>query len=153
MEAAPAFEAMFLHAILHRVEGDYANTKAWYTSVAKDEASLETGAQDGALAGSEIHAETRPGSQSGIFAAVWESSIRGFEYLASVEDFVKFGSGNRGELEGQGRAEIERTVDYLRGKFGDGRWQNAASEWRYADGDTKVIKEKMILGGMGYRVF
>ena len=29
MQAEPAFEGMFLHGILHRVEGDYDNARAW----------------------------------------------------------------------------------------------------------------------------
>ena len=29
MQAEPAFEGMYLHGILHRVEGDYENAKAW----------------------------------------------------------------------------------------------------------------------------
>lgn len=29
MQAPPAFEGMFLHGILHRVEGDYDNARAW----------------------------------------------------------------------------------------------------------------------------
>ena len=154
MEAAPAFEAMFLHAILHRVEGDYANAKAWYTSVAD---GMGEGAAADAKTGVEPGVNTKSNSGAdpdlGIFNAVWKSTSRGFEYLAAVEDYVKFGRGDRDELERQGRAEIERTVDYLRTKFGDGKWQNAASEWRYAEGETRVIKEKMILGDRGYRVF
>ena len=159
MEAAPAFEAMFLHAILHRVEGDYANAKAWYTSVAEGqgEADLEAGTDDEPVAKSEADAKVKPSSKAnpepGVFEAVWKSSSRGFEYLASVEDYVRFGRGDRDELERQGRAELERTIAYLRGKFGDESWQNAASEWRFAEGETKVIKEKMILGDRGYRVF
>ena len=30
METAPAYEAMYLHGILHRIEGDYENARAWY---------------------------------------------------------------------------------------------------------------------------
>ncbi|KAM0710978.1 hypothetical protein Q7P35_001717 [Cladosporium inversicolor] len=33
MEAKPAVEGMFVHGILHRVEGDYRNAEAWYRDV------------------------------------------------------------------------------------------------------------------------
>ena len=33
MQAAPQHEAMFLHSILYRIEGDYDNARAWYGDV------------------------------------------------------------------------------------------------------------------------
>ena len=33
MQAAPAWEAMYLHGILHRIEGDLGNARAWYGDV------------------------------------------------------------------------------------------------------------------------
>lgn len=33
MQAAPAYEAMYLHGILHRIEGDLDNARAWYGDV------------------------------------------------------------------------------------------------------------------------
>lgn len=33
MQAPPAWEAMYLHGVLHRVEGDLANARAWYGDV------------------------------------------------------------------------------------------------------------------------
>ncbi|KAI4246445.1 MAG: hypothetical protein LQ352_006388, partial [Teloschistes flavicans] len=34
MQSPPAYEGMFLHGILHRIEGDYDNARAWYSNVA-----------------------------------------------------------------------------------------------------------------------
>jgi hypothetical protein len=38
MQAAPQFESMILHGILHRIEGDYENSRAWYRDVKETEA-------------------------------------------------------------------------------------------------------------------
>ncbi|KAH0006328.1 hypothetical protein KCU78_g12374, partial [Aureobasidium melanogenum] len=37
MQSDPAFEAMYLHGILHRIEGDFNNTRAWYHDVSGSE--------------------------------------------------------------------------------------------------------------------
>lgn len=37
MQAAPATEAMYIHGILHRIEGDLDNTRAWYGDVKSSE--------------------------------------------------------------------------------------------------------------------
>ncbi|KAJ9630716.1 hypothetical protein H2203_001240 [Taxawa tesnikishii (nom. ined.)] len=41
MESAPAYEGMYIHGILHRVEGDYNNCLAWYADVCCSEAFEE----------------------------------------------------------------------------------------------------------------
>jgi hypothetical protein len=37
MQSLPAYEGMFLHGILHRIEGDYDNASIWYTDVKESE--------------------------------------------------------------------------------------------------------------------
>ncbi|KAL8696457.1 MAG: hypothetical protein Q9201_007645, partial [Fulgogasparrea decipioides] len=77
MQSPPAYEGMFLHGILHRVEGDYDNARAWYSNV----------------------------SDSEVFRYVWREEEEGgkegaMKFLDAVEGLRKRGEGNRGELEG-----------------------------------------------------
>ncbi|KAL8745317.1 MAG: hypothetical protein Q9184_007892, partial [Pyrenodesmia sp. 2 TL-2023] len=37
MQSPPAYEGMYLHGILHRIEGDYDNARAWYGNVEASE--------------------------------------------------------------------------------------------------------------------
>ncbi|KAI9752666.1 MAG: hypothetical protein M1815_000370 [Lichina confinis] len=37
MQAPPAYEGMLLHAILHRIEGDYDNARVWYRDVSRSD--------------------------------------------------------------------------------------------------------------------
>lgn len=37
MQSPPAVEGMLLHAIVHRIEGDYDNSRAWYSDVGGEE--------------------------------------------------------------------------------------------------------------------
>lgn len=37
MQAAPAYEGMLLHGILHRIEGDYDNARVWYRDVSRSD--------------------------------------------------------------------------------------------------------------------
>ena len=41
MQAPPAVEGMLLHAMLHRVEGDYDNARAWLGDVGRDRKDLD----------------------------------------------------------------------------------------------------------------
>jgi hypothetical protein len=47
MQAPPAHEAMFLHGILHRVEGDVANARAWYADVRASDVFEAVWGEDG----------------------------------------------------------------------------------------------------------
>src|ERR1700761_5003889 len=40
MQSPPAVEGMLLHGILHRVEGDFENARAWYGDVFSDEEGM-----------------------------------------------------------------------------------------------------------------
>ena len=47
MQAAPQYESMMLHGILHRIEGDYDNARAWYRDVKDSEVFLAVWGEDG----------------------------------------------------------------------------------------------------------
>lgn len=126
MQAPPAYAGMFLHGILHRVEGDYDNARAWYKNVA----------------GSEVFDEVWEGG---------EGEARGF--IGRVEGFVKKGEGEREGLERESLREIEAVVEYCRRKFGEGVMLDATEAWvRPGEGHRKM-GEEMVSGGKGYRKY
>jgi len=60
MQAEPMTEGMYLHAILHRLEGDYNNCRAWYGNVCASDVFLNFWGAD--------NPETKKG--------LWEESMR-----------------------------------------------------------------------------
>ena len=65
MQTPPAYEGVLLHAILHRIEGDYDNARAWYKNVADSE----------------------------VFTGVWDGEEAARELIGKAETLVKKGEG------------------------------------------------------------
>jgi len=125
MQAPPAYEGMFLHGILHRVEGDYDNARAWYRNVKDSE----------------------------VFSAVWEGEEQARDFIGKVEALVKRKEGDKGELERESVKEIKAVVDFCRKKFGDGEVKDATGAWVQPSEDHKKMGEEMVTGGKGFRKF
>lgn len=126
MQAAPAFESMYLHGILHRIEGDYDNARAWYSNVKDSE----------------------------VFQAAWpagEEAARGF--IDRVEKLRKKREGDLGELERESRREIESVVGFCRRKFGEGEVRDASAIWVQPSKEHNDMASAMIIGGEGWRQF
>lgn len=126
MQAPPAYEGMFLHGILHRVEGDYDNARAWYRNVA----------------GSEVFKEVWAGG---------EEEARGF--IGKVEGLVKRGEGGKEELERGSLREIRAVVEYCRRRFGEEEMLDATQAWVKPGEDHRKMGEEMVSGGKGFRDF
>jgi len=101
MQAPPALEGMFLHGILHRVEGDYDNARAWYGNV-KD---------------------------SDVFRDVWSGEEEARKFIGCVEGLRKRGEGNREALGKESLREIRGVVEWCRRKFGEGEVRDAREAW------------------------
>ena len=125
MQAPPAYEGMFLHGILHRIEGDYDNARAWYSNVAESE----------------------------IFGKVWESEEKAMEFIGQVEDLMKKGKGDRQDLEKESEREIKAVVEFCREKFGEGEVSDARAAWVKPGEDHRRMGEEMVTGGKGFRQF
>ena len=126
MQAPPAYEGMFLHGILHRIEGDYDNARAWYKNVA----------------GSEVFKEVWGGG---------EEEARGF--IGRVEGFVKNGQGDKEGLEKESLGEINAVVEYCRSKFGEKEILDATQAWVKPGEDHRKMGEEMVSGDKGHRKF
>jgi hypothetical protein len=137
MQAAPAHEGMYLHGILHRIEGDYDNARAWYGDVA----------------------------ESDVFRRVWGEKEGGKEgalgFVGRVEALRKAkgkgeGKGVREEREGLEREsgrEIGGVVEWCVGRFGTEAWGDASAVWTRPDEVHRVVGNEMVSGGKGYREF
>lgn len=126
MQAPPAYEGMFLHGILHRIEGDYDNARAWYKNVAESE----------------------------VFEEVWEGGeeeARGF--IGRVEGLVKKGDGVKEVLEKGSLREIKAVVEYCRRKFGENEMIDATQAWVKPGEEHRKMGEEMVSGGKGFREF
>lgn len=126
MEAKPAWEAMYIHGILHRIEGDYDNARAWYGNV-----------QD-----------------SDALKAAWPGGLdEARKFIDGIEALRKRKEGNIAELEGVSRREIDSVVEFCREKFGTGEVKDASSIWVKSDKDHNDMAQAMVIGGEGWRNF
>ncbi len=120
---------MFLHGILHRLEGDYDNARAWYGNVAG----------------------------SAVFQDVWGKGKAGEEaardFIGRVEGLVKSGVGDREGLEGESLREIKAVVEFCWGKFGEGEVRDARGAWVEPGEEHRRMGEEMVTGGKGFRKF
>ncbi|KAK5006492.1 hypothetical protein LTR28_006432 [Elasticomyces elasticus] len=141
MEAAPAHEGMYVHGILHRIEGDYDNARAWYADVCESDVFLAVwGGGDGGS-----------GSEGKDAAAAKE---RALGLIGRIQAFNrKHGEGDRGALEQESRREIESVMKWCSDKFGTDRWEDATKAWVRPSEKIKKMGEDMVSGNAGYRNF
>ena len=126
MESPPAYEGMFLHGILHRVEGDYDNARAWYRSVAK----------------------------SDVFISVWPEGLgEAKAFIDRVEAFVKRKEGDGEALERESRRETDGVIAWCREKFGEAELRDASAAWVQPNEKIRRMGEDMVVGGEGWRKF
>ncbi|KAF2085768.1 hypothetical protein K490DRAFT_45729 [Saccharata proteae CBS 121410] len=146
MQAAPAYEGMLLHGILHRLEGDYDNARAWYADV---------------WANGDKEKPVRAGEGRQLIEYAWE--VEGEKAKRAADGFLdtvqelkqgkkgELGVDGRRELEGRSRREIERVLEWCANKFGTGRWEDASSAWKQPD--TNQAGMDMVTGDKGLRKF
>ena len=141
MQQAPAYEAMFLHGILHRVEGDYDNARAWYNNVSD----------------SEVFRSAWPG-ESGRHEAM--------EFLDEIEGWRMENPGRRrsgddkksyerreNELRRRSLEELKRVLVFCEGKFGTERVEDASGVWVRMGTEHREKAQGMVTGGEGWREF
>ncbi|KAL8996303.1 MAG: hypothetical protein Q9169_004142 [Polycauliona sp. 2 TL-2023] len=126
MQSPPAYEGMFLHGILHRIEGDYDNARAWYDNVC----------------------------ESDIFKSTWpEGKQAALNFIAKIEGLKKNGEGDKEGLEKQSIEEIKKVMEFCKNKFGDQRMEDASAAWVKPDERNRKMAEDMVSGGEGFRDF
>lgn len=139
MQSAPAWEAMFLHGILHRVEGDYDNARAWYGNVKDTEVFAY------AWGRSSQSDSPSDGSKSGIDAAL--------AFIDEVQSLKETGDGDVDELGSKSLDEIQAVVAFCAKRFGVQRVEDARQAWTKNEGTIKEKSQAMLVGGEGWREF
>ncbi|KAF2269012.1 hypothetical protein CC78DRAFT_575560 [Lojkania enalia] len=167
MDGPPAIEAMLLHAILHRVEGDFHNARLWIADVrdACDGWVPRRRAKQ-RLAPSTLHLLELPSCSDSFLEFVYGDATEGSggspeRLLGDVEAVRKLGDcGDCGDwedglesVEERARSELERVVEWCRRKFGESRWEDARAA--YAEGGVEVrnMGREMTTGEMGWQKF
>ncbi|KAI7327244.1 hypothetical protein KC340_g5659 [Hortaea werneckii] len=158
MQAPPAYEGMMIHAVLHRVEGDYRNAEAWYGDV--------------------FHGEEQERGGKGCLERCWGSGREGLErclgFVRRVEGLRKknipVGKGDDGgegsgvgvdyeeqtrleDLERESRREIEALVAWCVERFGTAKCEDATQVWVRDREEVREMKKEMVVGGEGWRQF
>ncbi|MCJ1330229.1 hypothetical protein MMC10_006912 [Thelotrema lepadinum] len=125
METAPAHEAMYIHGILHRIEGDYDNARAWYNDV----------------------------KCSNVFQANWETESHALNFISEIERLSKEGIRSQRSLEDRSIQEIKGVVQFCAQKFGTSKYQDAREAWVTSNGEKKKLGQEMVSGDKGIRKF
>lgn len=131
MEAPPAVEGMTCHGILHRIEGDYDNARAWYKDILND--------SDG----------------QSLLERAWGNNAKEavLSFVDEVEQLHKKKTGSKQELEKKSLNEIMAVIKQCEENFGSGRWVDASSAWTKSPEKNQKMQQAMVTGGEGYRKF
>jgi len=174
MQSPPAVEGMYIHGILHRVEGDYDNARAWYADVCSTPAftqfwgkddpddssnTTDSAAQKGADAGKVTFGDDERWHDERGQKAPPQTSARIF--LNSIEALRKSHSKQNGasdddlssSLASQSRAEIEALIAYCAQRFGTEAWTDAREAYVQPSEETRAMGQDMVSGGEGFRKF
>lgn len=137
MQSAPAFEGMYLHGILHRIEGDYDNARAWYEDVA----------------------------DSDVFQSIWKDRGQkgALDFIDSIQSLKQGPTGSQGmastesegqkKLERQSREELEGVMQFCMRKFGTEKIIDASAAWVEPSDKIKSQGQDQVSGDAGARVF
>ncbi len=139
MQCAPAWEGMFLHGILHRIEGDYDNARAWYGNVKDSEVFAYAW-------GRSCDSQSNPRvPTSGIDAAL--------AFITEIKSLKETGTGDTDELGSRSLDEIQAVVAFCAKKFGVQRVDDARDAWTKNEGKIREKGQAMVVGGEGWRQF
>ena len=123
-------EGMYQHGILHRIEGDFDNARAWYRDVAESE----------------------------VYKAVWQGKgMDGQALIDETENLVSKSKSGKGideaDLARRSQGEILAVIDFCVKKFGTEKVHDASSNWKQPDGEKKKLGQEMVSGSKGHREF
>lgn len=161
-EVAPKFESMFVHGLLHRIEGDIDNSRAWYGDVHDTEIFKH------------VWLESAVSSRPAAAREGWEhyldrieryrdrTASRGGKNSKREPDKLSTPAGMNWDTEEQElrRAslwELRQVLDFCERKFSVSEVLNANKEFlgRMETGDEEQAKmaQNMVTGGEGWRTF
>lgn len=131
MQNAPAWEGMYVHGLLHRVEGDYENAKAWYASVHESECFARIW-----------------GEKEGLHRAhAFIDDLRHLKQTKAADVELKM------NLQQESSREIDALVDWCKERFGTMKVEDATQVWVEPSEEHREMAKQMIVGGEGWRKF
>ena len=150
-----------LHAVLHRVEGDFANARVWCR-----EAAGLGGRADGATVGEGEEEFVRfwgaGGGGEGARRRALDAAMAFLDRVERLKDESRGqvqdtgrGTEEREELEKISRAELVSVVEWVTAKYGWGRWNGGDASEAYTK-STDEQKREMVeqqSGSEGFRKF
>lgn len=143
MQSDPAYEGMYIHGILHRIEGDMDNARAWYCDVAASEPFEITW---GKATEEERHAVL--GSSKKLPP---QKSAR--EFLDEIERLGKQQHQDAAALVTESRRELEDLLTWCVDRFGRERYVDATKAWVQPRQDISEKGQRMVTGSEGFRKF
>lgn len=147
MQSAPAFEGMYLHGILHRIEGDYGNARAWYSDVKESDVYSKIWGKGGQTWKAWQEEHGNGGDR--------KSLDEGQKFLDAVQRFKETrGKGaDKASLEEQSRSELDGVIEWCVDKFGTAKMVDASSAWVKPNDEIKKMGEGQVSGDSGRREF
>jgi hypothetical protein len=134
MQAAPQHEAMCLHGILHRIEGDYNNARAWYGNVKDSVVFHEVW---------NLHKETSGTEDAMAFLTRIEILRKETKITERKDKEVK-------SLELESLREIKAVLKFCEDKFRTCKVEDASKIWMQ-DEKSSGKGNNMIVCGEGWR--
>jgi hypothetical protein len=143
MQSPPAYEGMYVHGILHRIEGDFDNARAWYCNVCEWEGFEEFWGQAAEGEGGRPEGKKMPKQENARM------------FLDSVESLVKRKAGKdaRTGLEEQSRKEIDSLLGWCMRKFGTEGILDAKKVWVRPSEEIAKMGQDQVSGEGGRRKF
>lgn len=129
MQSLPAQEGMFLHGVLHRIEGDYPNARAWYGDVSETEIMESVWGKGG-------------GEKAVGFIDEVERLDRGVKSREKGREVEK----EQERLEAESRRELTGIMEFCKSRIGTGAWEDAREAYVESSEKIKKMGEGQVTG-------
>ncbi|EXJ62849.1 hypothetical protein A1O7_03290 [Cladophialophora yegresii CBS 114405] len=158
MQAAPAWEAMYLHGLLHRIEGDLNNARAWYGDVKESEvfrsvwSGTESGGDDASNQTTSPEAAFQTAKSFLDRVEAYKNSLLSTKSSSGATSSEKYFPGED-ELAEVSLWEIRRLLSFCEEKFDTNPVMDASNVWVSMNEKHADKAVQMITGGEGWREF
>ena len=148
-QSGPAWECMFLHGILHRIEGDVDNTRCWYGDVKESDVFRHVWGSDAG--------EERDSGWQELLKRVerWRDSVasrKGSKGKMATQEGLDW-EKEEAELRELSLWELKKVVEFIEKKFGTAKLEDSTTVWVQPDKTHADKANAMIVGGEGWREF
>ncbi|KAL2350446.1 hypothetical protein BJ546DRAFT_1068077 [Cryomyces antarcticus] len=175
MQAAPAVAGMYLHGILHRIEGDYDNARCWYVDVAREGCGAFDEVWEVASSSDDRRGDGNDGkdARGGGEDVKEEDELpkpqrlrhlnpRAAEFIDAIQTLhgqrrsaSPFSSSHQEEsrLTHLSAHELTTVISWCVREYGSGVWTDARPAWVRPSEEERKIGNRMVSEGEGRRKF